>query len=140
MLLFFLQEVTCDTQTPHQQDKGSHNLNSKYPGHQPHPLQSQSRLSSTISTFCPEMSFDSKLPSAEGADPELQGFIQMETQRAQFQGQVHKLTDLCWDQCVDKPRDKLDSRTETCMSNCVERFIDTSLSIATRFQKILQGN
>lgn len=86
------------------------------------------------------MSFDTKLPSGEGLDSELQNFIQVETQRAQFQGQVHKLTDLCWEQCLEKPRDKLDSRTETCMTNCVERFIDTSLSIANRFQKILQGN
>lgn len=86
------------------------------------------------------MSFDAKVPSSESVDPELQSFIQLETQRAQFQGQVHKLTDLCWDQCVDKARDKLDSRTETCMSNCVERFIDTSLTIANRFQKLLQGN
>ena len=106
----------------------------------PQVLQTTPSRSPASSPSLPKMSFDSKMPSVEGADPELQGFIQMETQRAQFQGQVHKLTDLCWDQCLDKPRDKLDSRTETCMSNCVERFIDTSLSIATRFQKILQGN
>lgn len=53
--------------------------------------------------------------------------------------QVHKLADVCWEQCIDRPRDKLDSKTETCVTNCVERFIDTSLTIATRFQKLLQG-
>ncbi|KAI8797714.1 mitochondrial import inner membrane translocase subunit Tim8 [Biomphalaria glabrata] len=63
----------------------------------------------------------------------------MESQRAELQAQVHKLADVCWEQCIDRPRDKLDSRTETCVSNCVERFIDTSLTIATRFQKLLQA-
>lgn len=53
--------------------------------------------------------------------------------------QIHKLADVCWEQCVDRPKDKLDSKTETCVSNCVERFIDTSMTIATRFQKLLQG-
>jgi import inner membrane translocase subunit TIM8 len=86
-------------------------------------------------------SFESnaKLPPGEGVDPELQQFITMESQRAQFQSQVHKLTDMCWEQCLDKPRDKLDPKTSTCMSNCVERFIDLSLNIATRFQQMLQS-
>ncbi|XP_071087595.1 mitochondrial import inner membrane translocase subunit Tim8 B-like [Haliotis cracherodii] len=84
------------------------------------------------------MNFDSKMPSAEGVgDPELASFIQMESQKAQLQSQIHKLSDICWDTCMDKPRDKLDGRTETCMKNCVERFIDTSLQITNRFQQML---
>ena len=71
-------------------------------------------------------------------DSELQQFLMMEQQKAQFQGQVHKLTDECWDLCVDKPRDKLDHRAETCVTNCVERFIDVSLQITGRFQQMLQ--
>ena len=71
-------------------------------------------------------------------DPELQQFIAMETQKAQFQGQVHRLTDTCWDMCVDRPREKFDYKTETCISNCVGRFIDTSLHITGRFQQMLQ--
>lgn len=78
------------------------------------------------------------LQSPDGVDPEVASFIQMEQQKAELQSQVHKLADVCWEQCVDRPRDKLDSRTETCVTNCVERFIDTSLTIATRFQKLIQ--
>ena len=82
------------------------------------------------------MSFDStRLP--EGTDPELAQFVQMESQKAEFQNQIHKLTDTCWETCMDKPRDKLDGRTETCMVNCVERFIDMSLVITNRFQQLL---
>jgi import inner membrane translocase subunit TIM8 len=83
-------------------------------------------------------SFDS-LPNKDDVDPEVASFIQMESQKAELQAQVHKLANVCWEQCVDRPRDKLDSKTETCVTNCVERFIDTSLTIATRFQKLLQG-
>jgi import inner membrane translocase subunit TIM8 len=56
-----------------------------------------------------------------------------------FPLQVNKLTETCWDKCVtDKPGARLDGRTETCLSNCVERFLDTSLSISQRFATMLQ--
>ena len=70
-------------------------------------------------------------------DPELQEFLMVEQQKAQLQGTIHKMNDACWEMCVDKPRDKMDYRTETCISNCVDRFIDTTLQITTRFQQML---
>ncbi|KAL3234085.1 hypothetical protein MRX96_022833 [Rhipicephalus microplus] len=82
------------------------------------------------------MSFDSGDASA-GVDREMQQFLAVEQQKAQFQAQVHRLNEICWDKCVDKPGTKLDGRTETCLSNCVERFIDTSLSITNRFAQLL---
>ncbi|CAG2061847.1 unnamed protein product [Timema podura] len=39
---------------------------------------------------------------------------------------------------MEKPGSKLDSRTETCMNNCVDRFIDVSLLITNRFAQLLQ--
>lgn len=41
---------------------------------------------------------------------------------------------------MDKPGNKLDSRTETCLANCVDRFIDVSLLIANRFSQMVQKN
>ena len=70
-------------------------------------------------------------------DGELQEFLAVEQAKAQFSSQVHRLTDICWDLCIDKPRDKLDYRTEQCMTNCVDRFIDTTLQITGRFQHLL---
>ena len=77
-------------------------------------------------------------PTGGAADAELQQFIALETQKAQFQKTIHDITDQCWEKCMDKPRDKLDYKTEGCMSNCVDRFVDTTLIITQRFQQMLQ--
>ncbi|OWR42019.1 translocase of inner mitochondrial membrane 8 protein b [Danaus plexippus plexippus] len=74
----------------------------------------------------------------KGGDSELQDFLIAEKQKAQFNAQIHEFNDFCWDKCVDKPGAKLDSRTETCISNCVERFIDVSLLITNRFAQMLE--
>uniref|UniRef100_G3UML9 Mitochondrial import inner membrane translocase subunit n=1 Tax=Loxodonta africana TaxID=9785 RepID=G3UML9_LOXAF len=52
--------------------------------------------------------------------------------------QVHHFMELCWDKCVEKPGNRLDSRTENCLSSCVNRFIDTTLAITSRFAQIVQ--
>ncbi|KAG5836905.1 mitochondrial import inner membrane translocase subunit Tim8 B [Anguilla rostrata] len=79
------------------------------------------------------------LSASEKAEAtELQKMIAIEQQKAQFQAQVHNFTDVCWDKCVEKPGSKLDSRTETCLVSCVERFIDTTLTITNRFTQMVQ--
>ena len=79
------------------------------------------------------------MPGGSDADPQLQEFLVMEQQKAQLQTQIHRLADTCWDKCIDKPRDKIDYKTETCLTNCVERFIDTTVTITGRFQQLLGG-
>nr|CAD7194940.1 unnamed protein product [Timema douglasi] len=75
---------------------------------------------------------------------ELQEFLMLEKQKAQFNAQasakgiIHEFNDFCWEKCMEKPGSKLDSRTETCMNNCVDRFIDVSLLITNRFAQLLQ--
>jgi len=68
-------------------------------------------------------------------DPHLQSFIEAETQRQRFQQLVHGLTEQCWDVCVDKPSARLDGKTESCLVNCVERFIDASNFVINRLDK-----
>jgi len=41
---------------------------------------------------------------------------------------------------MEKPGTKLDGRTETCLQNCVERFIDVSLLITNRFAQKLESS
>ncbi|EDV24410.1 uncharacterized protein TRIADDRAFT_24994 [Trichoplax adhaerens] len=70
---------------------------------------------------------------AEGLDPEIRRALEVEQAKARFQSQIHSFTDLCWDACIDKPSAKLDSKTENCLMNCVERYIDSNLMLANRF-------
>ncbi|KAM9299124.1 mitochondrial import inner membrane translocase subunit Tim8 B [Gastrophryne carolinensis] len=69
---------------------------------------------------------------------ELQRMLAVEQQKAQFTAQVHNFMDVCWDKCMDRPSTKLDSRTESCLVNCVDRFIDTTLTITNRFSQMVQ--
>jgi len=69
-------------------------------------------------------------------DQGLQQFIQAETEKQRFQTVLHELNEKCWDTCFDsKPSTKLDSRTENCLRNCVDRFIDCNLLVTQRIEK-----
>jgi import inner membrane translocase subunit TIM8 len=68
-------------------------------------------------------------------DQALQQFIQNETEKQKLLNLVHELNKKCWDTCVDKPSSKMDSRTESCLRNCVDRFIDTNLLVTQHIEK-----
>ncbi|KAH8304228.1 hypothetical protein KR059_004400 [Drosophila kikkawai] len=80
----------------------------------------------------------SEFENLAGSDKELQEFLMIEKQKAQVNAQIHEFNEICWEKCIGKPSNKLDSATETCLSNCVDRFIDTSLLITQRFAQMLQ--
>ena len=69
-------------------------------------------------------------------DRQIEQFILAEKEKQKFQVLVASLTDECWEKCVEKVGSKLDSRTETCIVNCVERFLDTSNYVANRINQI----
>ncbi|XP_023346758.1 mitochondrial import inner membrane translocase subunit Tim8 A-like [Eurytemora carolleeae] len=74
-----------------------------------------------------------------GIDQGLQNFIQQETEKQRFQTVLHEITEKCWDTCFDmKPSTRVESKTETCLKNCVERFIDTNVLITQRIEKKAQ--
>lgn len=75
------------------------------------------------------------MASGEQVDPELQQFMAVESQKARFQAHVHNLTDICWEKCVEKPGSKMESKTESCLMNCVERFIDTTNFVVNRLSE-----
>lgn len=95
---------------------------------------------------------------AHGVDPALQRFIQAETEKQRIQvlskdlsssgkgfhllfgllllqGVIHDLTEKCWDTCMDKPSNKLDSKTQDCMRSCVHRFIDANILVTRRMDQ-----
>lgn len=75
----------------------------------------------------------------KGIDPEIAGLLMIEKQKAQLNAQIHEFNDICWDKCVDKPGSKLDGRTETCINNCVNRFIDVSVFVTSRFGQYINA-
>jgi import inner membrane translocase subunit TIM8 len=72
--------------------------------------------------------------------PELQNFIQRESQVAQIQGMIASLTDVCWDKCVTAPGSYLSSKEESCLQNCAGRFIDCTQFILQRAQHKAEGS
>ncbi|ELU08222.1 hypothetical protein CAPTEDRAFT_154748 [Capitella teleta] len=77
---------------------------------------------------------------AEG-DPQLQRMIAIETQKQEFQQRIHDLTEKCWDTCMlGVPGQRLDRKTETCIGQCVQRFIDASNFVVNRLEKEGQAN
>ena len=59
-------------------------------------------------------------------DAQLASFIEQENQKQRFQSVVHSLTEQCWELCSPSVSTRLDGKSETCLANCVERFIDSS--------------
>jgi import inner membrane translocase subunit TIM8 len=70
----------------------------------------------------------------EEQQAKLQEFLEIEQQKAKFQSVVHSFTELCWDKCIGKPGTALSSSENSCLAYCVERFLDTSLTIVNRLE------
>lgn len=65
-------------------------------------------------------------------DPALARQIEVESQKAKFTQNAYQFTDVCWDKCVDKISNRMDRKAETCLTNCVERFLDTTNFVIER--------
>jgi import inner membrane translocase subunit TIM8 len=77
----------------------------------------------------------------EGAEPnevqirDLQSFMETEQQKAVIQAAINKLTETCFDKCVNKPGAKLDSYEASCISNCAGRYLDSSVFVVSRMMQ-----
>ncbi|XP_015833017.1 mitochondrial import inner membrane translocase subunit Tim8-like [Tribolium castaneum] len=76
--------------------------------------------------------------SEENSVKQLQDILVAEREIAEIAEQIHEFNELCWDKCVYNVGKKLDSKTETCLTNCVNRFIDVSFLITNRFAQLLE--
>lgn len=74
------------------------------------------------------------------SDPELARFIAEMEQSSRMKKTAEKLTLECWDLCVTNPNvSRFDSKTESCLVNCVDRFIDSSSFIVNAFSNRAQS-
>ena len=69
---------------------------------------------------------------SESQTRELQQFMESENQKAVIQAAISKLTDICFDKCIDRPGAKLDSSEANCVANCAGRFLDSSVFVVNR--------
>ncbi|KAG2754536.1 hypothetical protein CY34DRAFT_797119 [Suillus luteus UH-Slu-Lm8-n1] len=66
----------------------------------------------------------------EATQKELTTFLEREQAQARINSTVHNLTSMCWDKCVTgTPGSRFARGEESCLLNCVDRFMDTSLFI-----------
>ncbi|KAH7924888.1 hypothetical protein BV22DRAFT_1034680 [Leucogyrophana mollusca] len=66
----------------------------------------------------------------EATQKELQTFLEKEQSQARFNASIHNIASLCWDKCVTStPSSRFARGEESCLTNCVGRFLDTSLHL-----------
>ncbi|KAF9513446.1 hypothetical protein BS47DRAFT_969275 [Hydnum rufescens UP504] len=71
----------------------------------------------------------------EATQKELTQFLLEEQKKERLQASVHSLTSACWDKCVTGSVSSRFARSEeSCLVNCVGRFLDTSLHIVNRIE------
>lgn len=88
---------------------------------------------------CEYLSICSSKMDGQNMDPEMQRFLQQQAGQARVTAVAMGFTDICWEKCVDKVGGKVigpndDSRTASCLQNCVERFLDTTDFILKRLE------
>ncbi|CAF4816820.1 unnamed protein product, partial [Rotaria sp. Silwood1] len=69
------------------------------------------------------------------ADAQLASFIEQENRKQHFRSVVHILTERCWDLCSPNISSRLDDRSEKCLADCVERFLDSSNYIMNKISQ-----
>jgi len=66
---------------------------------------------------------------------ELNDFLEQEQAKAKLNASVHNFTEMCWTKCVTGSISTRFSRgEESCLTNCVDRFLDTSLFIVKKLE------
>ncbi|MCJ1416242.1 Mitochondrial import inner membrane translocase subunit tim8 [Xylographa parallela] len=82
----------------------------------------------------------SKLTDNDKKD--LQQFLVQEQQQSMIAKTLSNLTDTCWKKCITSriSAGKLDKSEEACASNCVDRFMDTQMSILKHLEELRGGS
>jgi len=71
----------------------------------------------------------------DASKKELEQFIQREQAGARIQASIHQHTSMCWDKCITgTPSTRFSRGEESCLANCVERFLDTSLFMVKQLE------
>ncbi|KAF9243937.1 Tim10/DDP family zinc finger protein, partial [Melanogaster broomeanus] len=67
---------------------------------------------------------------------EILAFVTKEQAQSRLNNQIHTFADICWDKCITgTPGSRFARGEEACLTNCVERFLDTSLFMVKQIQQ-----
>ncbi|KIY45352.1 hypothetical protein FISHEDRAFT_31617, partial [Fistulina hepatica ATCC 64428] len=66
---------------------------------------------------------------------ELEQFIMQEQVNARLQSNIQFFTNVCWKKCMTgTPGTRLSTSEQTCLVNCVERFIDATVFMVKKLE------
>ncbi|KAG2006799.1 hypothetical protein CC2G_014544 [Coprinopsis cinerea AmutBmut pab1-1] len=78
---------------------------------------------------------ESTLQFDAATQKELAEFVESELAKRKYQESVQKFTGMCWDKCITSVSSNSLSRSEeSCLANCVDRFMDASLYIVSQVE------
>lgn len=72
---------------------------------------------------------------SRGVDVNVAQFVEQQEERAQVQGVLLQITDVCWDKCMKDTGKEVTAEQKQCIQNCTERFLDTSIFVVNRVMK-----
>ncbi|KAK6205676.1 mitochondrial import inner membrane translocase subunit TIM8 [Scheffersomyces amazonensis] len=73
----------------------------------------------------------------ESSRKDIMQFIEAEQSKSKVQMSIHNFTDMCFKKCnANKPitNGSLDSSEEACLTNCLNRFLDTNIKVVQALQ------
>ncbi|KAL4789528.1 Tim10/DDP family zinc finger-domain-containing protein [Aspergillus venezuelensis] len=75
---------------------------------------------------------------SEADRQELTQLLQSESQKAAIQSNVHHIADTCWKKCITSKisSGRLDKNEEACAANCVDRWMDTNISVLKHLETL----
>jgi len=72
----------------------------------------------------------------EATQKELSSFLEKQQAEARLHASIHNFTRICWDKCVTKtPSKRFSPSEESCLLNCVKRFLDASLFMVKKIEE-----
>lgn len=73
----------------------------------------------------------------ETSRKEIMQFVESENSKSKVQMSIHSFTDMCFKKCnTNKPitSGTLDTQEENCLTNCLNRFLDTNIKVVQALQ------
>jgi len=67
---------------------------------------------------------------------QLNEFLEQEQVQARVAERIHTFTEMCWDKCITgTPSTRFSRSEESCLSNCIDRFLDSSIHMVKQIEQ-----